>query len=329
MDPLPQFLGPAEAARRLGVSAKALRLYEKRGLVAPLRTASGWRAYGPAQMERAAAIAALRGLGLRLAEIRIMLEGDDAARSATLAAHQASLEGQLRDLGERIASLSRLRTGQGPAHDAPPPGTPTIAFDLPWPWSGERFELSRPRPLTLITGPLFSGKTRLAKAIATHMPGCVFIGLDRSAGDGAGPDAAFDRRVEKTVKRLVAAGAAKNAALVALAAGLETAGDGPLVIDMVEQGLDGPSQAAMIAHLRRRARRAGPIFATTRSRVILDPDDARPDEEIVFCPANHDPPMRIAPFAGAPGFEAMASCLGTPVARARTEGVVAMRIKVA
>ena len=42
-----QFLNPSAAARRLGVSAKALRLYEQRGLVAPSRTPAGWRAYGP------------------------------------------------------------------------------------------------------------------------------------------------------------------------------------------------------------------------------------------------------------------------------------------
>jgi hypothetical protein len=35
-----QFLNPSEAARRLGVSAKALRLYEARGLIAPVRTAA-------------------------------------------------------------------------------------------------------------------------------------------------------------------------------------------------------------------------------------------------------------------------------------------------
>jgi len=39
---------------RLGVSAKALRLYEQRGLIAPLRTAAGWRVYGPDEMARAA-----------------------------------------------------------------------------------------------------------------------------------------------------------------------------------------------------------------------------------------------------------------------------------
>ncbi|WGM40327.1 MerR family transcriptional regulator [Caulobacter sp. NIBR1757] len=48
-----RYFSPAEAASRLGVSAKALRLYEQRGLVAPPRTEAGWRAYGPEQMARA------------------------------------------------------------------------------------------------------------------------------------------------------------------------------------------------------------------------------------------------------------------------------------
>ena len=52
MSPSARFLNPAEAAQRLGVSAKALRLYEQRGLVAPARTAAGWRAYGPDEMAR-------------------------------------------------------------------------------------------------------------------------------------------------------------------------------------------------------------------------------------------------------------------------------------
>ncbi len=40
------FLNPSEAAARLGVTVKALRLYEQRGLLAPSRNAAGWRSYG-------------------------------------------------------------------------------------------------------------------------------------------------------------------------------------------------------------------------------------------------------------------------------------------
>jgi len=65
-----QFLNPSDAAKRLGVSAKALRLYEQRGLIAPARTAAGWRAYGPDEMTRVAEITALRELGLSLSQWR-------------------------------------------------------------------------------------------------------------------------------------------------------------------------------------------------------------------------------------------------------------------
>ena len=60
-------LTAAEAARELGVSAKALRLYEQNGLLTPLRTAAGWRIYGPSELARAREVAALRRLGVALA----------------------------------------------------------------------------------------------------------------------------------------------------------------------------------------------------------------------------------------------------------------------
>ncbi|MBZ9791289.1 MerR family transcriptional regulator [Rhizobium sp. 3T7] len=60
------FLSPSEAAARLGISIKALRIYEQGGLLAPLRTSSGWRAYGPDEMARAGEIVAFRALGLSL-----------------------------------------------------------------------------------------------------------------------------------------------------------------------------------------------------------------------------------------------------------------------
>ena len=69
-----QFLNPSEAAKRLGVSTKALRLSEQRGLVVPVRTAAGWRTYGPAEMAQAAEIVAVRALGLSLAQVARVLK---------------------------------------------------------------------------------------------------------------------------------------------------------------------------------------------------------------------------------------------------------------
>jgi hypothetical protein len=36
-------------------------------------------------------------------------------------------------------------------------------------------------------------------------------------------------------------------------------------------------------------------------------------------------PSRVAPYPGAPGYEAVATCLASPEVRARTAGVIAMR----
>ena len=69
------FLNASEAASRLGVSAKALRLYEQRGLVIPIRSTAGWRAYGPDEMSRAREIVALRALGFSLAQVARVLGG--------------------------------------------------------------------------------------------------------------------------------------------------------------------------------------------------------------------------------------------------------------
>lgn len=339
-----RYLNPSEAARRLGVSAKALRLYEARGLVAPIRTASGWRAYGPAELERAAEVAALRALGFSLAQVERVLRGDAQGLEPALAAHQARLEDQLGQLAATVEKVRGLRgelaQGQAPAVGdlarlAGPAAEPVVAFDLPWPWGGERFELRGMRALNYIIGPLGSGKTRLAQRLADTLPGAAFLGLERTADGGAAARARLDAepalrsRVDRALAWLVEDGAAVSEVLVALLAGLESEGPAVLVVDMVEQGLDETTQEAVIAHLRRRGPGGRPLFLLTRSSAILDLAAVGPDEAIILCPANHSPPTLVGPLPGAPGYEAVATCLATPEVRARTEGVVAWRPEVA
>jgi len=333
-------LNPAEAAKRLGVSGKALRLYEQRGLIAPVRTAAGWRAYGPDQMARAAEIAALRALGLSLGQVARVLAGDAQGLGPALAAHQATLEGRVRQLADVMEKVRRLRAdlakGQAPASGElarmlDPASQVSVAFDLPWPWGGERFELRDIRPLNYIIGPLGSGKTRLAKRLAEALPDAAFLGLDRLVDRGAqaraelDADPALKLRVDQTLACLVEDDAIVSEALVALLAGLEAEGPAILVIDMLEQGLDKATQEALIAHLRRRGPEARPLFCLTRSSSILDLDAVGADEAIILCPANHSPPTRVAPYPGAPGYEAVATCLASPEVRARTDGVIAWR----
>lgn len=287
---------PAEASRRLGVSAKALRLYEQRGLVTPLRTEAGWRTYGPEQMARARDIAALRSLGFSLAQTAAILKGEAADLEPVLAAHEASLGARRAGLSAQIARVRRVRAklaaGLAPSLSdltdlAPEAAEPVAVFDLSWPWNGERFELPPLKPLTWLVGPLGSGKTRLALRLAEELPDAVFLALDRAPTD--------------------------------LDAALEADAKGPLVVDLIEQGLDQAAQDALAGRLRSRGAAARPLILMTRSSILLDPTEVGPDEAILFCPANHSPPMFVV--AGGPGFEAMASCLATPEVRARTEGM--------
>ncbi|MGF6312477.1 DNA-binding transcriptional MerR regulator [Bradyrhizobium sp. i1.8.4] len=335
-----RFLSPSEAARQLGISAKALRLYEERGLIAPGRTPAGWRAYGPAEMARCAEIVALRALGLSINEVARILNGDADILGRVLAAHEAALEARIRQCGDSIATVRRLRAdlgrGKVPAtrdvigavRARPAIG---VAFDLPWPWGGERFELRDIKRLNYIVGPLGSGKTRLAQRLAEALPGASFVGLDRAADGGAAvcarldADPALKARVEASRAVLLSDGAADSAALTTLLALLEACDGAILVIDMLEQGLDAASQEAMIAYLRRRGPEARPLFFLTRSSAILDLDAIGEDEAIILCPANHSVPVCVTPVPGAVGYEAVATCLASPEVRARTEGMVAWR----
>lgn len=334
------FLNPSEAARRLGVSAKALRLYEAHGLIQPIRTAAGWRMYGPTEMMRAAEIAALRALGLSLAQVARVLRGDPQDLAPALAAHQAALEGRVRRLADAVEKVRELRTdlaaGRAPAvaelaHLVRPTSEIRVAFDLPWPWGGERFELRDIRPINYIVGPLGSGKTRLARAIAVTLPGAAFVGPERLTDGGAAAraqmdaDPALKSRVDETLNWLVEDGAAASPALVALVVALAAEGGTTLVIDMVEQALDQATQEALIAYLRHRGPEAPSVFLLTRSSAILDLAAVGANEAIIVCPANHSPPARVEPYPGAPGYEAVATCLAPPDVRARTEGLVAMR----
>ncbi|MDB5468567.1 MAG: transcriptional regulator, MerR family [Caulobacter sp.] len=320
-----RYFSPAEAASRLGVSAKALRLYEQRGLVAPVRTEAGWRAYGPGQMARAGEIASLRALGFSLAQVARVLNGDAAGLEPALAAHQTTLETRLRDLAaqtEQVRGLrSELAQGRTPTladltRLTRPAGEIAAAFDLPWPWGGERFELRDLRPLTWIIGPLGSGKTRLAMRLAETLPGATFLGLDRTG--------ATNGRIDEAMAWVVEEGGAASDALVALLVALTCDDPGALVIDLVEQGLDQATQEALATWLRRH-RSTRPILAMTRSSAMLDLAAVGPDEAILLCPANHSPPTPVAPHPGAPGYEAVATCLASPEVRIRTEGMRAVR----
>ena len=129
-------------------------------------------------------------------------------------------------------------------------------------------------------------------------------------------------KVDQALAWLIDEGAITSDALLNLLVGLESNSTACIVIDMLEHGLDEGTQSALISFLRYRRHSQPPLFFTTRSNAILDLDVVEHDEVIIFCPANHSPPVLVSPFPGAPGFEAVASCLASPDVRARTEGII-------
>jgi peroxiredoxin/DNA-binding transcriptional MerR regulator len=100
-----------DVARQLGLTVRALRYYEKAGLVVPARSPNGYRDYGPGSIRQLEEIRALTRLGLSVAQTRPFVEclagghssGDECP--ASLAAYQHAIDA----LSERIAELVRRR----------------------------------------------------------------------------------------------------------------------------------------------------------------------------------------------------------------------------
>ena len=101
--------GPAEAARRLGVSVKALRVYEQQGLVRPRRTRLGWRAFTAEDLERVSRALAYKAMGFGLSQIAGLLDAgvDDVA--AALVAQEAQLRDRRTALDESLEALRDAR----------------------------------------------------------------------------------------------------------------------------------------------------------------------------------------------------------------------------
>src|SRR5438270_6430631 len=91
-----------DVAKRTGLTSRALRFYEARGLLKPLRTYSGRRLYGRGELERIQQILALKRAGLSLAQI-----GKLTARGNMDLA--AIVDAQLKTIEERKVELDEAR----------------------------------------------------------------------------------------------------------------------------------------------------------------------------------------------------------------------------
>ena len=81
-----------EIARLTGLTSRALRFYETRGLVTPLRSASGRRYYGPMELESLHKVIVMKRAGLTLAQIQKLTSGHDFDLRALIQAQLEVLE---------------------------------------------------------------------------------------------------------------------------------------------------------------------------------------------------------------------------------------------
>src|SRR5215475_5454775 len=100
-------LSVTAAARALGVSAKALRLYEKKGLVEPLRNESGWRFYGTEAFTRLHQILTLKHMGLKLSAIARLLSGSLASLDSVLALQEDNLAARQAETNRALSLVRR------------------------------------------------------------------------------------------------------------------------------------------------------------------------------------------------------------------------------
>lgn len=110
--PTPSYLRIGELAARSGVSAKALRLYEQRGLLQPAaHSAAGYRLYGSAALARLGQILLLRRAGFSLAQIGRLLARDPGVAARLLRERIAVLERECSERQQTLLALRRLQRG--------------------------------------------------------------------------------------------------------------------------------------------------------------------------------------------------------------------------
>lgn len=99
-----------EVARRTGLTSRALRFYEARGLLKPLRTYSGRRLYGRGDLERIQQILALKRTGLSLAQIAKLTSRGSLNLEAIVEAQLQLIDQRKSELEEAKALLLTVKS---------------------------------------------------------------------------------------------------------------------------------------------------------------------------------------------------------------------------
>lgn len=127
----------SDTARRLGLTVRALRVYERHGLLRPGRTLAGWRVYGPDEMAQLHQVLALKRLGLKLAQIADLLKGRRVDLDAVLALQEDELARRKArvDRALTLVRKARAKLAKGetlPTEDLIELTKETVVSDFKW-----------------------------------------------------------------------------------------------------------------------------------------------------------------------------------------------------
>lgn len=101
-------LSPTELARLAGVSRDTLRHYERRGLLSPQRTSSGYRRYPPDSVERVRLIRRALMVGFSLKELARVL-GEREKGRVPCQSVRALVQARLAELTKKLQELRLLK----------------------------------------------------------------------------------------------------------------------------------------------------------------------------------------------------------------------------
>ena len=105
----PTFITIGQLAKRTGVAVSAIRYYEEKGLIHPLRTSGNQRKFLRGDIRRVSFILIAQALGLTLTKIEQHLANLPHGRNPTVADWQKVSRQMRSEIDERITLLNRTR----------------------------------------------------------------------------------------------------------------------------------------------------------------------------------------------------------------------------
>jgi DNA-binding transcriptional MerR regulator len=100
-------------AKLTGVTVKALRHYERVGLLAPARGGAGYRQYSYADMQRLERVLSLRALGFSLQDVAALIDADAVTRTDLLRQQRERLEDRRTRITRAIDIIGVATAGDG------------------------------------------------------------------------------------------------------------------------------------------------------------------------------------------------------------------------